>query len=468
MSHGLIPGLALVAWFPFTFWLVRTYRLPVACAYSLIGGALILPNQANYDFPLVPALSKATIPALAFLMAVYFRDRQRLRATQLGKGLEGLWLALALGALCTWWTNRNTIYLPGWLGPPSLLGLKIQDAWNLSMSDLMFYILPFCAGRVAVHNLDDFRSFARSTITLGILYVPLVLLELRLSPQTHKWVYGFAAQVQSFSQSMRWGGYRPNLFFPHGLGLAMFLLAVLLLIAGLYRSRKSIFGMRPRWFFFAYCAIVILEKATGAIAYAVMVVPLIVFAPARLQRWTIISLAVFGLYYPTALNSLPRHELSETIASYSFERGSSLQFRFDNEDLLAERANEKFLFGWGAFGRNRVYHPRTGLDIAVTDGAWIVRFGQQGYVGMAFSYLLLIIPVISLMRQLKRHRLGKEEYPILGASFYVALSSVEMIPNGLLSFYIPFFMAGGLAGLARHFRATPTVQTRRTARAPVA
>ena len=465
MGHGLIPALALLAWVPFTYWLLQNHPVPKAATYALMGAALFLPNQVAFDLPLIPPLDKESLPPLVFLVFALFLSPAAVRRAKLGTGPELLFLLVLIGSIGTWYFNRNAIYISGWLQSHVLPGMGPRDTLFIVNSNLLRFILPFCAARVAVQSLADFRSVMRTIVILGLVYAIFVLIEVRMSPQIHAWVYGYPGPTQNFSQAMRWGGYRPSVFFPHGLGLAMFLLAVLLLLAGLYKAKKRLFGMSVRWFFFGYCVILVLEKSTGAIAYAALFLPVLLFAPVMLQRWSIIAVAALGLAYPVLIDVLPRHELVDAITAYSPERASSLAFRFDNEDILVERANKKFWVGWGSFGRNRVFDPDTGLDVAVTDGEWIIRFGTQGMFGMATVFLLLIVPVTQLMRQLKRHRLGREQHLMLGAAMYIALASADLILNGLLSYYIPFFFAGSVAGLARHLRALPPIRAGKRHRA---
>ena len=67
-------------------------------------------------------------------------------------------------------------------------------------------------------------------------------------------------------------------------------------------------------------------------------------------------------------------------------------FQFENDDMLIAKAMQKPIFGWGGWGRNRVY-DESGRDIAVTDGFWILVFGSNGYVGLMSMTLAMLLPV---------------------------------------------------------------------------
>ena len=83
----------------------------------------------------------------------------------------------------------------------------------------------------------------------------------------------------------------------------------------------------------------------------------------------------------------------ETAAMIDTDRATSLKTRFDNEDLLLQRASQRFLFGWGRWGRARVYDEESGKDMSITDGRWIITIGQFGLFGFVAEFGLLILPV---------------------------------------------------------------------------
>jgi hypothetical protein len=81
----------------------------------------------------------------------------------------------------------------------------------------------------------------------------------------------------------------------------------------------------------------------------------------------------------------------------SEERAESLQFRLDNEDILADRALQNPLFGWATWGKARVYDEE-GRDISVTDGLWIIALGNHGLVGLVSMTLAVLMPVFFFVR----------------------------------------------------------------------
>jgi len=136
----------------------------------------------------------------------------------------------------------------------------------------------------------------------------------------------------------------------------------------------------------------------------------------------------------------------EVVSKISEERAGSLQFRFDNERLLMEKAMERPFFGWGGFGRNRVY-DEDGNDLTVTDGYWIITLGQMGIIGLVSMYLTLLGPVLVLVRRYDAAALcSPEGAAASGIAVALAMYSIDSLPNAMLNPMFPM-AAGGLAGL---------------------
>ena len=64
MPNGL-AYLALLAWPPVTIALFRMLSVERAVIWSILGGYLLLPPIAAFDFPLIPPLDKFSIATLS-------------------------------------------------------------------------------------------------------------------------------------------------------------------------------------------------------------------------------------------------------------------------------------------------------------------------------------------------------------------------------------------------------------------
>src|SRR6185436_7439295 len=75
-------------------------------------------------------------------------------------------------------------------------------------------LVPFFLGRTLFKTSDDAKDILRAFVFSALVYAPFILIELRLSPQMHAWIYGYG-QLQ-FAQGIRGQGYRPIVFMAHG------------------------------------------------------------------------------------------------------------------------------------------------------------------------------------------------------------------------------------------------------------
>jgi hypothetical protein len=177
-------------------------------------------------------------------------------------------------------------------------------------------------------------------------------------------------------------------------------------------------------------------------------VPLLLFGTPRAQTRLATLLTCVVLAYPALRSAdlFPTGLLLDLSARVAQDRAHSLGQRFENEDMLVKKAGERALFGWGGFGRNRVYDA-AGNDVSVTDGAWIATYGAGGAAGFICVFGLLTVPVFRAGRALRKLRVGPERLLLGTVSLLVAFVGIDLLPNGLFS-ALPLFLAGALGGAA--------------------
>src|SRR5205085_5300963 len=205
----------------------------------------------------------------------------------------------------------------------------------------------------------------------------------------------------------------------------------------------------------------ILCKSLGAAIYAIALVPLALFArPSACIRVASV-LMLFVCMYP-ALRSqrlAPIDSVLSISKDISRDRANSFITRVKNEDRLLAKANQKPLFGWGGWGRNRVYDS-SGRDISITDGGWIIYYGMYGWFGYLGLFGLFIVPVFRLNHVIKQA--DQQEAKIAAAlALMLAANILDMIPNANLR-PITWIIAGSIARKAAFAR------TRRKSDAPSA
>ena len=234
----------------------------------------------------------------------------------------------------------------------------------------------------------------RSLVIAGLMYSLPMIFELRVSPQLANWIYGYFPAIDGHPR-FRFGGYRPVVFLDNGLSLSFFVLTCLLASIALWRAKLRIGSLPPSGVGAYLAAILILCKSGGALVYGIAGGFLVAVTSPRIQAKIAIVLVSIGLLYPIlrANDIFPTKILVNMAELVNDERAQSLRFRFENEDRLLARASQRFWFGWGRYGRNRVYEEGTGRDIGTTDGAWIITLGTFGIVGFLAQFGLLSLPV---------------------------------------------------------------------------
>lgn len=262
-----------------------------------------------------------------------------------------------------------------------------------------------------------------------------------MSPQLSRMVYGYFPH--DWRQHLRAGGYRPVVFLEHGLWLAIFFCSAFLAALALWRSSTG--AIRTRWLAASAWLFMtlVLSKGVGALGIGLFLGAMIVFLPVRLQVIGAAVLAGALLTYPMLRGAgLAPTEIALSLAGqYDTGREASLRFRLMNEDLLLDKANDRPAFGWGSWGRNRVFDD-TGQDLSITDGHWIILIGSRGWIGYLAEFGLLLLPMIYLGLRWKHLALTPAT---AGLSLALIANMIDLIPNATLT-PVTWLMAGALAG----------------------
>jgi len=285
-----------------------------------------------------------------------------------------------------------------------------------------------------------------------LLYSLPMLWELRFSPQLNRIVYGF--QQSDFLNAVRWGGYRPMVFLDQGLELALLVSMALIAACTLARCRIKLLRLRS-WFAVSYLVPqLVFCKTLGAGIYAIVLAPLALFArPATsIKVASVIMLIVCS--YPAVRTVVPVERVLGAAKQVSENRAESLATRLKNESILMGKANQKPLFGWGGWGRNRVYNAAYSKDITITDGGWIITFGTFGWFGYLGLFGMFAIPVLRLNRLVKQ--LDREDALIAaGLALILTANIADMVPNANLM-PLTFVLAGAIARRAVAVRSART------------
>jgi hypothetical protein len=397
-------------------------RWATVLAFSL--GWCFLPI-AGFSIPGIPDYNKTTATVLAaFLGLTLFHTRLLFRFRP-----HAFDLPVAVLCVTPFFSSISN-------------DLGSYDGLSACITQVVFWGMPYAIGRIAFRSPADLVVICKCLIICGLIYVPFCLLEIRVSPQLHNWVYGF--HQHEFAQTARGGGWRPMVFMQHGLQVAMWICCSLLVSLSEWRiaTRNPAFRtngyFRPGWAAIVLALTLLLLKSTGAMFLAAVGI-LNLWLIQRFRSYLpllIIPLLIF-IYLTLRISEFTSSAfLINTVRVVaSEERVASLQFRFDNEEMLLTKALQRPFLGWGGWGRNRVY-DESGKDISYTDGLWIIEIGAHGIVGLAGLYLFLLLPSIVCggFRSYREEPLDRATKLRLGTLCVVtAICAIDTIPNAMQS-----------------------------------
>lgn len=441
MTPSITVWIALFGWPLVALVFYRRWSLPVATAATLIGGYLLLPHGIAKDFPLLPPLDKDTIPAAAALVLTWFacRDPRRAGGALPGwlprDGLALLFMAMMVfGGIGTALANTEVAISGG----ARLQAMKPYDGFSRALNAAVL-LLPFLLARKVFATTEGQRVLAIVLVGSAVAYAVLALWEVRMSPQLNREIYGFFPH--SWIQHKRGGGFRPIIFLSHGLLIGIYFASAIILAFGLARTEvkhRTRYIAAGIWLLIA----IVLSKVLGALALTLLMLPILLFLPRRMQVITAAALGAVVMLYPILRNAdlIPTQAIVDMAASVSTERAESLNYRIVNEDRLLERAAEKPLFGWGGFARNRVFNER-GKDISVTDGYWLILFGQGGWVRYIGEFGLLLLGVFRLFFQ----RRDKIDPITVTLALALIVNLIDLLPNAGIS-PLTWMITGALIG----------------------
>lgn len=416
-TPNFIAALVMFLWIPFVFWIFRNFPARRAIVIAFVVGALYLP-EVRLEIPGFPDYTKLSAASYSVLIFTIFFDIQRIKQFKFGF----LDIPIVIWSICPLFSSLAN-------------GLGWYDGFSSTIEQTMVWGVPFFLGRIYLNDLEGFHQLAVGIFAGGVTYIPLSLFEMRMSPQLHTWIYG-GYPHGDFAQSVRLGGFRPVVFTSHGLVLSFWMMISLLIGTWLWKTNtlQKVFNMPMNVvipiFFITFCLI----RSTGAyilLAMSLAVIFTSVFLRSNVLIYSLVSAIVGYLLLRTLTDSNIQDYIIDFISNYlPPERVASLQFRFDNEELLADKARLRMLFGWGGFGRNLIF-DEWGNQSTIVDSVWIITFGMRGIVGLFSLFATLLLPILSAVATKSPCRLwDRKSYAGIGVLTVVLLFfSIEILVN---------------------------------------
>ncbi len=417
-------------WPILAIYLYKKYDIVTATFWVVVGGYMFLPLKAGFDLPLIPAIGKNEISALSALLGCYYIAKQKiyfLGVTQAQKGLIGI---LLIVPILNVFFNQEIMFN----GAKWIQGLTLYDAFSQIVAQYL-QLLPFIISVSIIRNLEDVQKVIKLLVYAGLIYSFVVLFEVRFSPQLHSWIYGFFPH--SFAQQVRFGGFRSVGFMGHGLLVATFYFVCVSAAAIQITLSDNKDKIKNIAIFIYLFFVLLLSKSVGSIFLTILSVTCILYCSYPIRKFVIIFLVSIFFLYPTLsiLNLIPYESIIAFISDFNADKAQSLEFRFVNEHELMQHANEKLFTGWGSWARNR-------LDGTITDGYWIIVYGQYG---LFFFYALFGLFINSLFN--KEVKNVAKSVKSLHFSWVLIVAGVlfDQIPNASLGGSWLWFLSGIMA-----------------------
>ncbi len=456
-----IAMLALYAYVPFVLLVFAVMRPRQAVIFAYIGGFLFLP-MLTIKFSGIPDLTKITAASFGVTFGALLFD-----------------------------TKTVLSFRPKWYDLPMLLwcvspfvtsvvnDLGTYDGASNIVQQVGLWGIPYYIGRVYFKDLESFRDLGMGIVIGGLAYTPFVWTEMWISPQLHKMVYGI--MQHDFSQTKRWGGYRPMVFMQSGLALAMFMTTAALVAGWMWMtgSVKKLWNMPFAGLVAFLFLTAILCKTMAAIAFLFVGCATLVYIK---QFRNGLPLVVLLLIPPIYMVGRSKEWVTMEMLTAPMEhvttadRLQSLQTRMVAEDMVTAKALTPVLkpngdmyepmWGWGKWdptdGRKtpwRVYREwekrnEEGLqvtiirDAAPTDGLWMITLGQFGIAGLFLMTASIMMPAVILWRRIPlRYWSHPAVAPVAAMAVLLLL---HMADNLLNAFVNPIFLIalGGVGAIA--------------------
>jgi hypothetical protein len=428
---------ALLIWPIVALILYQTKPAVQATLWTILGAQLLLPVDAAFKLPGVPQFDKVAIGNIAALVGCLVFAKGKLRVFSKFGIVEALIFLFIFSPFVTSVLNGDVVDLNNGAIP----SLGYYDGLSALVGQCLI-LIPYILGRSFFGREETTRQVLSTFVTAGLIYSIPILFEIRFSPQLHGWLYGYFPS--EWYQEVKDGGFRPVVFMGHGITASVFTVATVIAATAIWRTQPR-FGALPSGPVFGYLAtVLVLSRSLGSTLYGLFLAPAVRFASPRIQIRIAVLLALFALGYPLlrTMDLVPTTWILDTAAIVSADRSLSLQTRFEQEQQLMFRALQRPAFGWGRWGRGRIYDAN-GRDISITDGRWVITLGQYGLLGFIAEFGLLAISVFRSSAALDRIQSMRGRIFLGATTLIVAISMIDLLPNSTLMPWT-FLLAGAL------------------------
>lgn len=272
-------------------------RLPVVSAiiWSVLIPYLFLPERFQIELSGLPNIDKTACISFGLILGLIVHRnafqiaKSKLPIVSVGKAIRIFTIACffitLFGIFLAALNNQEILRF----GPRIRPALRPWDGLAL-VGEFILLVTPFLFARRYLATPEAHRLLLSALVMMGLCYSILMLVELRLSPQLHRWVFGY--HQHSFAQHIR-DGYRPMVFLEHGLWVGFFIFMTVISAAGMWRSTRQ---TRWLWMMLWLLVILALSKNLGALSLGILFLIIFLFTGTSLKVRIAAALAICVLH----------------------------------------------------------------------------------------------------------------------------------------------------------------------------
>ena len=303
------------------------------------------------------------------------------------------------------------------------IGLGLYDGLSISFAQCVMWGLPYLIGRITLGNAKGIRDLAFAFFLGGLIYIPLCWIEIRLSPQLHRWVYGFAPS--GFANTYRLGGFRPIVFMQHGLMTAMWMCNAYLCGHLLFftRTTRRIRGFNSGPLLALLAVTVILSRSVGALL--LLLSHLFAFHATVFTRFRIIFAALAASPIVWILSRAAGwypHTFVELISPLGPNRVDSFVVRLQQEDQILNQVSGHMFLGQGTW-------TLPGLD-----QVWLIELYAHGLAGLISLCLFMTLPIaLMIWRIPARSWSSPFASSVVALGLLTSMYAIDCMYNGMVN-----------------------------------
>ena len=409
--------LALLIWVPIVYLIFEMLPANKAVVGSFVFAWLFLPTT-QIAIGGLPNWSKMSATTFGVSLIAYLKHSHRLGSFKV-QWFDLPILLFCFSPLAASLSNNQGLY----------------DGLSAFVSELVNWGFPYLIGRIYLNDQRGNYLLCYAIAIGGLVYAPLCLFEIRMSPILKLWVYGYNERA-NLDFATRYGGYRPIVFLSFGLETGWWMCCASLACYNLWRSGavKRIRGYPLGFLTAGMILVTIACKSTGALVQ--ISVGAMVFGLARYLKkpfiiWPLLLIPMaYCLFRPLGIwDGSTLLNLSTSL--FGPDRAASLGFRFEQEEVLMRNALRHPIWG---LSRNTGFNIGPNGRTVVTDGFWIIVFGTTGFVGLFALNVMLVLPTALFLRRYPvREWLEPDVAPTLTLAMILPLFMIDNLSNAMIN-----------------------------------